>query len=46
MKIDKNWYPGVIKYLHKQVLAPKDIHAKMVTILGNIALSYATVKGG
>ena len=30
VKMDKIWHRGVIKYLHKKGLAPKDIHADMV----------------
>ena len=42
--MDKIWHHGVIKYLHKKGLAPKDIHAGMVAKLGDTAPSYATVK--
>ena len=37
--MDTLWHRGVIEYLHKKGLAPKDIHADMVA-----APSYATVK--
>ena len=39
----KIYHRGVIKYLHKKALAPKDIHADMVATLGDTTLSYATV---
>lgn len=42
--MDKIWHRGVIKYLHKKGLAPKDIHADMVATLGDGAPSYANVK--
>ena len=42
--MDKIWHRGVIKYLHKKGLTPKDIHADMVATLGDTAPSYATVK--
>ena len=44
MKMDNIWHRGVIKYLHKKGLTPKDIHADMVATLGDTAPSYATVK--
>lgn len=33
MKIDKNWHRGVIIYLKKKGLSPKDIRANMVATL-------------
>ena len=44
MKIDKIWHCGIIKYLQKKVLAPKDIHANMDATLGDDALALSTVK--
>ena len=35
MNMDKIWHRGVIKYLQKKGLAPKDIHADMVATLGD-----------
>lgn len=35
---------GVIKYLFKKRLTPKEIHDNMQTTLGESAPSYATVK--
>ena len=35
--MNKIWHYGIIKYLHKKGLAPKDIHADMVAILGDDA---------
>ena len=42
--MDKIWHRGNIKCLHKKGLAPKDMHASMIAILGSTALWYATVK--
>ena len=42
--MDKIWHRGVIKYLYKKGLVPKDIHADMVATLGDTAPLYVTVK--
>ena len=42
--MDKIWHHGIIKYLQKKRLAPKDIHADMVATLGNDAIALSTVK--
>ena len=42
--MNKIWHYGIIKYLHKKGLAPKDIHADMVAILGDDAPGLSTVK--
>ena len=42
--MNKIWHHGIIKYLHKKRLAPKDIHADMVATLGDDALTLLTVK--
>ena len=42
--MDKIWHHGIIKYLQKKGLAPKDIHANMVATLGNDAPALSTVK--
>lgn len=44
MKMDKIWHRGVIKYLQKKGLTPKDIHADMVATLGDDAPALSTVK--
>ena len=44
MKIDKIWQRGIIKYLQKKGLTPKDIHAHIVATLGNDAPALSTVK--
>ena len=36
--MDKIWHRVVIKYLQKQGLAPKDIHADMVATLEDTAI--------
>lgn len=38
--MDKVWHHGAFKYLQKKPLAPKDIHADMVTILGDDVQLY------
>ncbi|CAI9733412.1 Hypothetical predicted protein [Octopus vulgaris] len=43
-RMDKIWHRGVIKYLQKKGLAPKDIHADMVATLGNDAPALSTVQ--
>ena len=35
--MEKIWYRGIIKYLPKKGLGPKDIHVDMVLILGDDA---------
>ncbi|XP_030588657.1 histone-lysine N-methyltransferase SETMAR-like [Archocentrus centrarchus] len=42
--MDKIWHRGVIKYLQKKELAPKDIHADMVATLGDDAPALSTVQ--
>ena len=42
--MDKIWQRGIIKYLQKKGLAPKDIHADMVATLGDDAPALSTVK--
>ena len=44
MNMDKIWHRGVIKYLQKNELTPKDIHADMVAILRDDAPALSTVK--
>ena len=44
MKIDKIWHCGIIKYLLKKGLAPKDIYADMVATLGDDGPALSTVK--
>ena len=39
--MEKIWYHGNIKYLHKKGLGAKDIHVDMVLILGDDA--YAII---
>ena len=38
------WHRGVIKYLQKKGLIPKDIHTDMVDTLGDDAPALSTVK--
>ena len=42
--MDKIWHRGIIKYLQKKGLAPKDIHADMVATLGDDTPASSTVK--
>ena len=42
--MDKIWHCGIIKYLQKKGLAPKDIHADMVATLGDDAPALSTVE--
>ena len=42
--MDKIWHCGIIKYLQKKGLAPKDIHADMAATLGDNAPALSTVK--
>ena len=42
--MNKVWHRAVFKYLHKKVLAPKDIYGDTVATLWDTAPSYATVK--
>lgn len=44
--MDKVWHHGAIKYLQKKPLAPKDIHADMVIILGDDVQLYQWWKSG
>lgn len=42
--MDKIWHRGVIRYLQKKELTPKEIHADMVSTLGDDAPALSTVK--
>ena len=42
--MDKIWHRGVIKYLQKKGLPPKDIHSDMVATLGDEAPALSTVQ--
>ena len=42
--MDKNWHPGVIRYLQKKGLTTKEIHTNMVSTLGDDAPALSTVK--
>ena len=42
--MDKIWHCGVIKYLQKKRLTTKEIHADMVSTLGDDAPALLTVK--
>ena len=42
--MDKIWHRGVIRYLQKKGLTTKEIHADMVSTLGDDALALSTVK--
>ena len=42
--MDKIWHRGVIRYLQKTGLTTKEIHADMVSTLGDDALALSTVK--
>jgi len=42
--MDKIWHRGVIKYLQKKGLTPKEIHADMVSNLRDDAPALSTVK--
>ena len=42
--MDKIWHRGVIKYLQRKGLSPKDIHADMVATLGDGAPALSTVQ--
>ena len=44
MNMDKIWHLGVIKYLQKKGLTPKDIHPDMVATLGDDAQALSNVK--
>ena len=44
MNMDKIWHRGVIKYLQKKGLTPKDIHADMVATLGDDAPALSTTQ--
>ena len=46
VKMDKLWHHGIIKYLQKEGLAPKKIHANMVATLGDDTPALSTVKKG
>ena len=40
MNMDKIWHRGVIRYLQKKELTPKEIHADMVSTLGMMLRLY------
>ena len=40
----KIWHHGIIKYLQKKELAPKNIHTDMTATLGDDAPALSTVK--
>ena len=42
--MDKIWHRGIIQYLQKKELAPKDIHADMIATLRDDAPALSTVK--
>ena len=42
--MDKIWHHGVIEYLQKKELAPKDIHANIIATLGDDAPALSTTK--
>ena len=42
--MDKIWHRGVIRYLQKKGLTTKEIHANMVSTLGDYAPALSTVK--
>ena len=42
--MDKIWHRGVIRYLQKKGLTTKEIHADMVSTLGDDAPALSTVK--
>ena len=42
--MDQNWHCGVIKYLQKKGLNPKDIHVDMVATLRDSAPALSTVQ--
>ena len=42
--MDKIWYHGVTRYLQKNGLTPKKIHADMVATLGDDPPALSTVK--
>ena len=44
VNMDKIWHRGVIKYLQKKGLTPKDIHADMAATLGDDASALSTVQ--
>ena len=44
--MDKISHHGITRHLQKKELAPKEIHADMVAILGNDAPALSTVKKG
>ena len=44
MNVDKIWHRGVIRYLQKKGLTTKEIHADMVSTLGDDAPALSTVK--
>ena len=44
MNTDKIWHRGVIRYLQKKELPTKEIHADMVSTLGDDASALSTVK--
>ena len=44
--MNKIWHRGIIKYLQKKGLAPKDIHADMVATLGMMLQLYQQRKSG
>ena len=44
MNVDKIWHRDVIRYLQKKGLTTKEIHADMVSTLGDDAPALSTVK--
>ena len=44
VKMDKIWHRGIIKYVQKKGLAPKDVYADIVATLGDDAPVLSTVK--
>ena len=44
LNMDKIWHGGVIRYLQKKGLTTKEIHADMVSTLGDDAPALSTVK--
>ena len=42
--MNKIWQSGIIRYLQKKRLTPKEIHADMIAILGDHAPALSAVK--
>ena len=44
LNIDKIWHRGIVKYLQKKGLTPREIHADMVNTLGDDAPGLLTMQ--